>query len=205
MTAESGSQMKSRMTESDAILRARAGDAEAFKYLYDSHRNHVYSVCMRMLKNSADAEDFTQQAFLQVFRKLGTFRGESRFSTWLHRVAVNTVLMHLLRRKRKETNARTLEGPDASYNESSEPGAADISMLGVIDRINLLRAIRRLPAGYRRLFLMHDVLGLKHSEIAQRLGCSRGCSKSQVHKARKRIRDLLRGTTSQEKAHAVSA
>ena len=88
MTAESESEMKSRMNESEAILRAREGDVEGFEYLYDSHRKHVYSVCLRMLKNSADAEDLMQQAFLQVFRKIGTFRGESGFSTWLHRVTI---------------------------------------------------------------------------------------------------------------------
>src|SRR5215468_877400 len=87
------------MTESDAIRRAQAGEAESFEYLYKSHSKRVYSVCLRMLKNSADAEDLTQQAFLQVFRKIGTFRGESRFSTWVHRVTVNVVLMHLRRKK----------------------------------------------------------------------------------------------------------
>ena len=101
MTAESESEMKSRMNESEAILRAREGDAEGFAYLYDSHRKHVYSVCLRMLKNSADAEDLMQQAFLQVFRKIGTFRGESGFSTWLHRVTINAVLMHSRTRRTK--------------------------------------------------------------------------------------------------------
>ena len=99
MTAESENQMKSRMTESEAILRAREGDSLGFEYLYESHRKHVYSICLRILKNSADAEDLTEQTFLQVFRKLGTFRGESGFSTWLHRVTINTVLMHLRRKK----------------------------------------------------------------------------------------------------------
>ena len=94
MTIASASQTQCRMTEADAINRAREGDAAAFECLYRSHRKHVYSLCLRMLKNPADAEDLTQQAFLQVFRKIGTFRGESGFSTWLHRVTINVVLMH---------------------------------------------------------------------------------------------------------------
>ena len=105
MTAESENQMKSRMTESDAILRARKGDSLGFECLYDSHRKHVYSVCLRILKNSADAEDLAQQTFLQVFRKLGTFRGESGFSAWLHRVTINVALTNL--RRKKPTEART--------------------------------------------------------------------------------------------------
>lgn len=193
MTAESESQLTSRMTESDAILRAREGDAEGFECLYDSHRKHVYSVCLRMLKNSADAEDLTQQAFLQVFRKLGTFRGESGFSTWLHRVTINVVLMHL--RRKKPTEARTEDVDSVATNSevSHELAADDVSLLGAIDRLNLRRALRKLPSGYRRCFLLHDVIGYKHSEIAGILRCSIGCSKSQLHKARKQLWDLLQG------------
>jgi RNA polymerase sigma-70 factor (ECF subfamily) len=146
-----------------------------------------------MIKNSAEAEDLAQQAFLQVFRKIGSFRGESGFSTWLHRVTVNTVLMHLRRRKQTEILFEDLEHPGTDEERPSEYGSNDISILGAVDRINLKRAIRKLPRGYRQLFLLYDVLGYKHREIGELLGCSTGSSKSQLHKARRRLRQLLQG------------
>jgi RNA polymerase sigma-70 factor, ECF subfamily len=175
----------------DAITRAQRGDPAAFESLYQTHSRRVYSVCLRMIRNPADAEDLTQQAFLQVFRKIGTFRGESGFSTWLHRVTVNIVLMHLRRNKPAEIPVEDLERYSSNGEGPFVDGSSDTSMLGAIDRLNLMRAIRKLPAGYKKLFLMHDVIGYEHSEIAGLLGCSIGCSKSQVHKARKRLRCLL--------------
>jgi RNA polymerase sigma-70 factor (ECF subfamily) len=149
-----------------------------------------------MIRNPAEAEDLTQQTFLQVFRKIGTFRGESGFSTWLHRVTVNIVLMHLRRHKPAEIPVEDLVRHSSSGERPLEEGS-DNSMLGAIDRLSLMRAIRKLPAGYKKLFLMHDVIGYEHSEIAALVGCSTGCSKSQVHKARKRLRRLLLGETNQ--------
>src|SRR5258706_1012930 len=183
-------------SEGEAIARARRGDAGAFEYLYKAHCRHVYSLCLRMIRNPAEAEDLTQQTFLQVFRKIGTFRGESGFSTWLHRITVNIVLMHLRRHKPAEIPVEDLVRHSSSGEGPLEDGS-DNSMLGAIDRLNLMRAIRKLPAGYKKLFLMHDVIGYEHSEIAGLLGCSIGCSKSQVHKARKRLRRLLLGEASQ--------
>ena len=180
-------------SEGEAIARARHGDAGAFEYLYKAHCRHVYSVCLRMIRNPAEAEDLTQQTFLQVFRKIGTFRGESGFSTWLHRVTVNIVLMHLRRKKPTELLAEDLERTSPNGEGPREHGSSDTSMLGAIDRLSLMRAIRKLPAGYKKLFLMHDVIGYEHHEIAQRLGCSTGCSKSQLHRARKQLRRLLQG------------
>jgi RNA polymerase sigma-70 factor, ECF subfamily len=180
-------------SEGEAIARARRGDAGAFEYLYKAHCRHVYSVCLRMIRNPAEAEDLTQQTFLQVFRKIGTFRGESGFSTWLHRVTVNIVLMHLRRRKRTEVPLEDLNHPGSDNEAPREFGSSDTSMLGAIDRLNLMRAIRKLPSGYKRFFLLYDVIGYEHKEIAGRLRCSTGCSKSQLHKARKRLRQLLRG------------
>ena len=144
-----------------------------------------------MIKNPAETEDLTQQAFLHLFRKIGTFRGESRFSTWLHRVTVNLVLMHLRRKKSTELLAEDLES--YSSNEENPPvdGSSDTSMLSANDRFNLMRAVRKLPSGCKQIFLMYDVMGYEHSEIARLLGCSTGCSKSQLHKARKRLRRLL--------------
>lgn len=198
-------QTASDLTEAEVIKQAQAGDAAAFEFLYKAHCRRVYSLCLRMIKNPAEAEDLTQQAFLQLFRKIGTFRGESGFSTWLHRVTANIVLMHIRRHKPAEIPVKGLERHSSNGEGPLEEGSSDNSMLGAIDRLNLKRAIRKLPSGYKQQFLLYDVFGYEHSEIARLLGCSIGCSKSQLHKARKRLRDLLRGTTWQEKAHAVSA
>jgi RNA polymerase sigma-70 factor (ECF subfamily) len=184
---------KAELTEPEAIRRAQDGDAAAFEFLYKTYSKRVYSVCLRMLRNPADAEDLTQQVFLRLFRKLGTFRGDSSFSTWLHRVAVNAVLMHLRRKRPVEVQPGGSDQDEEHFNAAYEFGASDSSMLGAIERMNLMRAIRKLPAGCKRLFLLHDVMGYKHSEIAELVGCSVGCSKSQVHMARKRLRRLLLG------------
>jgi RNA polymerase sigma-70 factor (ECF subfamily) len=181
------------VTEREAITSAQRGDAGAFEYLYKAHCRHVYSVCLRMIKNPAEAEDLTQQTFLQVFRKIGTFRGQSEFSTWLHRVTVNIVLMHLRRKKRAEILFEDLNRSGSEDETRPEQSGNDTSMLGAIERLNLRRAIRRLPSGYKRLLLYYDLLGYKHKEIARYLGCSTGCTKSQLHKARKRLRQLLQG------------
>jgi RNA polymerase sigma-70 factor (ECF subfamily) len=182
------------LTEPEAIRRAQSGDAAAFEHLYRSHSKHVYSVCMRMLKNTADAEDMTQQVFLQMFRRIGTFRGESGFSTWLHRVTVNAVLMQLRRRKPTENFVHDSDATGTGIDDPRELGRGDISMLGAIDRLNLNRAIHRLPSGYKRFFLLHHVAGFKHCEIAKLLKCTVGCSKSQAHRARKKLQHLLLGT-----------
>jgi RNA polymerase sigma-70 factor (ECF subfamily) len=181
------------MTEAEAIAQAKEGSAAAFEHLYKLHCKRVYSLCLRMIKNSAEAEDLAQQTFLQLFRKIGTFRGESGFSTWLHSVTVNTVLMHLRQKKSAEILLEDLERPGDGDEAPREHGSADISMLGTLDRLNLMRAIRRLPHGYKQHFLLYDVLGYKHREIGALLGCSTGSSKSQLHKARRRLRRLLQG------------
>src|SRR5262249_40045256 len=182
---------------------ARRGDGEAFEYLYTSYRKRVYSLCLRMVKNPADAEDLTQQSFLQVFRKISTFRGESGFSTWLHRVTINVVLMHLRRKKPTEPLAQDAESPTTNGGVPRELGVNDVSLVGAIDRLNLRRALHQLPLGYRRFFLLHDVVGYKHHEIARILRCSVGCSKSQLHRARRRLRCLLKGESRQGRLELV--
>ena len=151
-----------------------------------------------MTANTAAAEDLTQEAFLQLFRKIGTFRGESAFSTWLHRMAVNVVLMQL---RKKGLNVvpleETMEGEEESPKK--EPGADDVRLAGSVDRLQLQHAIAELPPGYRMIFLLHDVQGYEHNEIADMIGCSIGNSKSQLHKARMKLRELLK-TSRAEKA-----
>src|SRR5258708_20253393 len=145
-------------SEGEAIARARRGDAGAFEYLYKAHCRLVYSLCLRMIRNPAEAEDLTQQTFLQVFRKIGTFRGESGFSTWLHRVTVNIVLMRLRRRKRTEVLLEDLDHPGSDNDAPREFGARHTSMFGAIDRLNLSRAIRKLRPGYKLFFFLYTAL-----------------------------------------------
>jgi RNA polymerase sigma-70 factor (ECF subfamily) len=181
-----------KLTEAEAIERAKLGDAEAFHALYDLHRRRVYSLCLRMTGNTASAEDLTQEAFLQLFRKIGTFRGESAFSTWLHRMSVNVVLMQLRKKNLPVVPLEeTMEG-DEEGTVRKEPGAPDERLAGSIDRLQLQRAVDELPPGYRTIFVLHDVEGYEHNEIAEMVGCSIGNSKSQLHKARLKLRELLR-------------
>jgi len=183
---------KDNLTEAEIITRAQNGDHAMFEQLYRLHSRRVYAVCVRMVKDPAEAEDLTQEAFMLLYRKIHTFRGESAFSTWLHRLAVNRVLMCL---RRKSLPAVSLEEP-LDPNESSGPPAIDLGcrdsiLEGSLDRINLERCIKRLPTGYRTIFVLHDVQGYKHQEIADILGRSVGDSKSQLHKARAQLRGFL--------------
>ncbi len=174
----------------DLVKRAQQGDPDAFASLFHAHKARIYSICLRMTNNTAEAEDLTQDAFMQVFRKLSTFRGDSALSTWLYRIAVNTVLMHF---RKKALRQISLDEP---YNQDArlvrrEYGSRDDRLSGCVDRIALTRAIRELPDGYRTIFLLHEVEGYEHQEIAELLDCSVGNSKSQLHKAKLRIRELL--------------
>jgi RNA polymerase sigma-70 factor, ECF subfamily len=185
-------QRHEEFNEAEAIDRAKLGDSDAFQALYDRHKRRVYSLCLRMTANTAEAEDLTQEAFLQLYRKIGTFRGESAFSTWLHRLSVNVVLMHL---RKKGLPVVPLEETTQTGEEDSPKkdfGAEDLALAGSIDRLQLQRAVHDLPPGYRTIFVLHDVEGYEHNEIAEIVGCSIGNSKSQLHKARMKLRDLLR-------------
>jgi RNA polymerase sigma-70 factor, ECF subfamily len=177
-------------TDLDLVKRAQQGDTDAFASLFYSHKARIYSVCLRMTNNTAEAEDLTQDAFLQVFRKLDTFRGDSALSTWLYRIAVNTVLMHFRKKALKQVSLDEPYSQDAKLVRR-EYGSRDGRLSGSVDRIALTRAIKELPDGYRTIFLLHEVEGYEHQEIAQLLDCSVGNSKSQLHKAKLRIRELL--------------
>ena len=179
-------------SDAEVIERAQRGDAEAFRMLYEKHKRRVYSLCLRMTANTAEAEDLAQEAFLQLYRKIGTFRGESAFSTWLHRLSVNVVLMHL--RKKSLPVVSLEETTQGGEDESAKRdfGADDVALAGSIDRMRLQRAVDSLPPGYRMIFVLHDVEGYEHNEIAKIAGCSVGNSKSQLHKARMKLRDLLK-------------
>jgi RNA polymerase sigma-70 factor (ECF subfamily) len=178
-------------SETQLIARAQRGEEEAFTALFETHKRRVYSLCLRMTGNTAEAEDLAQEAFLQLFRKISTFRGESAFSTWLHRLAVNVVLMHL---RKKGLQQVSLDEVDTSQDEpvKRDYGDNDRRLIGSVDRIGLQRAIADLPPGYRTVFVLHDVEGYEHNEIAEIMNCSVGNSKSQLHKARMKLRERLR-------------
>jgi RNA polymerase sigma-70 factor (ECF subfamily) len=172
-----------------ALARAAGlGDMKSFEELYERHNRRVYSLCLRMTQNVAEAEDLAQEAFIQLFRKIGSFRGDSAFTTWLHRLTVNQVLMHF--RKRSVKLERTTEEGETPVQIVR--GTEDPNAMPVLDRIALDRALSQLPPGYRTVFVLHDVEGHEHEEIAKMLGVAVGTSKSQLHKARMKLRRLLK-------------
>jgi RNA polymerase sigma-70 factor, ECF subfamily len=188
----------SNNADAETLARAQAGDHQAFAQLYTLHKRRIYSLCLRMVGNVAEAEDLTQEAFLQLHRKIATFRGDSAFSTWLHRLAINVVLMQLRKKGLSLISLDEAMEPSPEEGPSRSFGAPDLTLAGTIDRLALERAIGDLPAGYRLIFILHDVEGFEHNEIASMLDCSIGNSKSQLHKARLKLRDALRAQSRQE-------
>jgi RNA polymerase sigma-70 factor, ECF subfamily len=178
-------------SEGTLVQRAQRGDERAFATLYQLHNKGVYSACLRMTRDMAEAEDLAQEAFIRVFRNLNSFRGDSAFATWLYRIAVNTVLMKL--RRRKSPPVLSLDEPVSLRSPSlkRQVGKQDQRLCGAIDRIALRRAMEELPSGCRQIFHMHEVEGYQHHEIAELLHCSIGNSKSQLSKARMKMRDRL--------------
>ena len=184
--------------ETDVLARAQAGDHEAFAQLYALHKRRIFSLCLRMVGNIAEAEDLTQEAFLQLYRKIATFRGDSAFTTWLHRLAINVVLMRLRKKGLSLISLDEAMEPTPDEGPIRSFGAPDFMLTGAIDRLALERAVAELPAGYRLIFILHDVEGFEHNEIASMLNCSIGNSKSQLHKARLKLRDALHAQNRQE-------
>jgi RNA polymerase sigma-70 factor (ECF subfamily) len=180
--------------DAEIVRRAQQGDADAFASLFHAHKARIYGLCLRMTKNVSEAEDLTQDAFLHVFRKLAAFRGDSALSTWLYRIAINTVLMHFRKKSPPQVSLdqpRALAGDPGNKPIPREYPSTDVRLAGCIDRIVLNKALEDLPSGYQTIFLLHEVDGYEHQEIAKLLGCSVGNSKSQLHKARQRIRQFL--------------
>lgn len=171
------------------IQLAAEGDVTAFEEVYRTHYRRVYNKCLRLTRNAFDAEDLTQDVFIHLYRKLKTFRGESAFTTWLHRLTVNVVLMHF---------RRTSVRPDQRVNhDDSEQVETSMQVTGsesalILNRIYLDEALQQLAPGYRAVLLLHDVEGYQHQQISEMLGCAVGTSKSQLHKARRKLRRLLK-------------
>jgi RNA polymerase sigma-70 factor (ECF subfamily) len=168
--------------------QSAAGDGDAFEQIYRRHFRRVYALCLRMLGDPTRAEDLTQDVFINLFNKIGSFRGDSAFTTWLHRMTVNQVLMHF----RKASTRSELTTEEGETPVQIVRGTEDPNAMPVVDRIALERAVAQLPPGYRTVFVLHDVEGYDHDEIARTLGVSEGTSKSQLHKARLKLRTLIR-------------
>jgi RNA polymerase sigma-70 factor (ECF subfamily) len=182
----------SDLSENDAVRLAQEGESKGFERLYQLHCQRVYSLCLRLVKDPIEAEDLTQDAFLQTFRKIQTFRGDSLFSTWLHRLTVNIALMSFRKKKHFEIPLDdTLESDEESRRPYVEFSVPDLNLNGVIDRINLQNVINQLPRGSKKMLVLHDSKGYEHHEISQILGCSVENSKSQLRRARMRLRELL--------------
>lgn len=166
------------------VALAAGGDRQAFERLYRTHANRVYSLCTRMSGSRSKGEELTQDVFVRTWEKLPQFRGESAFSTWLHRLAVNVVL-----------NSRKIEGKQASRREEGDVDDErwnEVARAPMhIERMDLQEAIANLPAGARRVFVLHDVEGYKHEEIAEMCGITAGGSKAQLHRARLLLRGAL--------------
>jgi RNA polymerase sigma-70 factor (ECF subfamily) len=178
-----------REAELALVERCRRGDLGAFEEVYRAHAGRIFSLAVRMLGNTADAEDLLQEIFLAAHRKLGGFRGESALGTWLYRLATNQILDHVRSRA-----ARAGQLTDALDDASVVADGMGHRLADrVISRIDLERALAQLPEGCRAAFVLHDVEGLEHGEVAEILGIAEGTSKSQVHKARLRLRALLKG------------
>ena len=168
--------------------RSAGGDSDAFEQIYRRHYRRVYALSLRMLSDPTMAEDMTQEVFVNLFTKIGSFRGESQFTTWLHRMTVNQVLMYF----RKASTRSELTTDEGETPVQIVRGTEDPGRMPVVDRIGLENAIKQLPLGYRTVFVLHDVEGYDHDEIARMLEISQGTSKSQLHKARLKLRGLIR-------------
>jgi RNA polymerase sigma-70 factor (ECF subfamily) len=190
----------SERPDRELVSLAQQGNVEAFGHLYEKNRTRIFALCVRMLKNRTIAEDLMQEAFLTAFAKLGSFRGDSAFSTWLYQIAVNNVLMYL-RKGRRDTSVLFTdlahESSEDDHRERKELVTKDERLNVLADRVTLERAIEDLSPGYRLVLILHDIEGYEHNEIAEMLGCSLGNTKSQLHKARMRLRGMLIAKTTE--------
>jgi RNA polymerase sigma-70 factor, ECF subfamily len=174
------------MNNSDKTKQLTDADQELFHELYQTHHRRVYSLCLRMTQDISDAEDLTQEVFVHLFRTVGSFRGDSAFTTWLHRLTVNHVLMHFRKHKRRLRSEQLTED-----GEMAAQGVTGKKPTNIVDRILLSEVMAKLPNGYREAVILHDIHGLEHKEIARRKGRTEGTSKSQLHKARVTLRALI--------------
>jgi RNA polymerase sigma-70 factor, ECF subfamily len=189
------------MKKVDEIQPLLEDDQQTFHELYQKYHERVYSICFRMTQNTSESEDLTQDVFVRLFRTIGSFRGESAFTTWLHRLTVNLVLMHFRKRKRRQDRSNE----EAELSTYIVPGSQDPKRMRIVDRILLSEVIAKLPEGYRQAIILHDIQGLQHKEIAEAGGRSVGTSKSQLHKGRAMLRELIAGPSQQVNNQLVAS
>lgn len=185
--------IQTRRRPEDVVVRAQAGDQDAFSEIYSEHKGRVYRLCFRMVHDPSLAEDLSQETFLQLHRKLPSFRGDSALATWLHRITVNVVLMYLRKRVLPICSLDELMTSVPEVRVARNFGERDLIQAGAVDRIAINRALTTLAPGYRNAFILHEVHGFEHHEIASMKDCSLGTSKSQLHKARRALRTSLMG------------
>jgi RNA polymerase sigma-70 factor, ECF subfamily len=179
--------LKSCQSDNELARLAAEGDAAAFEEIHRRYRRLVHAIALRMTGNTADAEDLTQESFLSLFRRIGSFRGEAAFISWLYRLTTNQVLMHFRRRKSRPED----QTPDGVVPEPATNGSRSTNSRSLMDRIAIERAVSALPPGYRTAFILHDIAGYEHEEIARMTGRKAGTSKSQLHQARAKLREML--------------
>jgi RNA polymerase sigma-70 factor, ECF subfamily len=178
------------LREADAIERAKSGDASAFEGLYEHYRHSVYVWCLRMTDDTSDAEDLTQEVFLQVYRKVKSFRGEAAFGSWLYRVTINIAKMYFRKRRVETISLGCVVELNERATGSRLPGR-NYFRSGSIERIALTRALSRLSQKRRSIVLLHDMNGLTHREVACRLGVTVSSSKSHLYHAHRKLRAIL--------------
>jgi RNA polymerase sigma-70 factor (ECF subfamily) len=184
------------LDDTQAIRRTAEGDSSAFEHLYHKYKARIHALCRRLLGDSAMAEDLVQETFMLAFRHIATFRGSARFSTWLFQIAINNALMRVRQAKARIVEVSLDEFAEDGKDLSGKDSSRYLGKLGhqfrrshqLVDHIHLERAIATLAPGYKMVFFLHDVKGYQHCEIARMLGCSVGNTKSQLHKARLRLR-----------------
>jgi RNA polymerase sigma-70 factor, ECF subfamily len=189
------------MKKLDEIQPLIEDDQQAFHELYQKYHERVYSICFRMTENAFESEDLTQDVFIRLFQTVGSFRGESAFTTWLYRLTVNLVLMHFRKRKRRLDQIDE-KGELPAY---IVPGSRDPKRMRIVDRILLSEVITKLPEGYRQAIILHDIQGLQHKEIAAARGRSVGTSRSQLHRGRAMLRELIAGPSQQVNSRSVAS
>jgi RNA polymerase sigma-70 factor (ECF subfamily) len=189
------------MKEVDEIQPLIEDDQQAFDELYQKYHERVYSICFRMTQNAFESEDLTQDVFIRLFQTIGSFRGESAFTTWLYRLTVNLVLMHFRKRKRRVDQING-NGELPAY---IVPGSQNPKRMRIVDRILLSEVITKLPDGYRQAIILHDVQGLQHKEIAEARGRSVGTSRSQLHRGRAMLRELIAGPSQQVNSQSAAS
>lgn len=185
----------------EAVLSLRQGNSEGFNIVYREYSKLVRAVCLKILRNPTEAEDVAQEVFIHMLRKIHTFRGDSAFSTWLYRVALNTVLMHV--RSTRRDRIASIESRRTGNGQQRDGGVQNASMPSFSNKIDLRSAVDSLPNGYKLIFILHDIQGYHHHEISRILGRSIGDSKSQLHRARQRLREFLRDTSDKKRCRRI--